>query len=298
MNLEEVKEPGDRTGFINLRAPKLPASIAPFVQSIIGLDSLQRLEPGGLAAGRGLVPRAAQPAGRVSSAGPTACKAASGFARFGSYTASQIAQAYGFSELYARHDLGAGTTVAVVEFEPDSKADLARFARCYGVHTRVTYYPIDGGVPSSGYQTGEAALDTETLMSLAPSITEDVYQTGQSTTDYFDLLDAISRNTSVKVVSMSWGSCELESTPDELAAEAVHLEVSAAEGQTWLVAAGDTGSTGCVQIAGAPIALLAVEDPAAQPFVTAVGGTRLPSDRPFAGEPVWNDVTGAGGGGI
>ncbi len=298
VTLERVKAEGGQIGFANLGTPRLPASLGVAVEAVVGLDSFQRLSPAGLAMDRRPAARSPRAVTVAKSVGPQPCAAAASALQPGSYAAPELAQAYGLSELYEHDDFGTGTTVGLVELEPDQASDIRAFAECYGIKDHVHYYSIDGGVPASAYQSGEAALDIETLMSLAPGVTEDVYQTQQSLPDYFDLLDAISRNTTIKVVSMSWGSCELAFNPEELQAESLFLEAAAAEGQSWLVAAGDSGSTGCLNSAGTPIADLDVDDPAAQPFVTGVGGTRLPDDEPAAPESVWNDDGGAGGGGI
>jgi len=53
--------------------------------------------------------------------------------------------------------------------------------------------------------------------------------------------------------------------------------------------AGDTGSEACYQ-ADTSVTSLSVQDPASQPFVTGVGGTRLMSEGPPPSEIVWNDA--------
>src|ERR1019366_8538442 len=118
-------------------------------------------------------------------------------------------------------------------------------------------------------------------------VSEYVYEAPQ--TGFFDMLHAIAANTSVKVVSMSWGGCETNEGAATVDSEAVELEISAAEGQSWFASAGDSGSTACLNNVGHPVPVLAVNDPASQPFVTGAGGTRLPSIQPFAAQTVWND---------
>src|SRR5438105_14016702 len=84
-----------------------------------------------------------------------------------------------------------------------------------------------------------------------------------------------------------------------------YFQEAAAQGQSILVAAGDSGSASCFQLQAGGSGFdtsLNADDPAAQPFVTAVGGTTLTlgSGNSYQSESVWNGglFGGAGGGGI
>jgi hypothetical protein len=95
-------------------------------------------------------------------------------------------------------------------------------------------------------------------------------------------------------VSDSWGICEPLIAPARAAATNQALQLAAVSGITVLAASGDAGSFDC---SGFPS--LAVDDPAAQPFATGVGGTTLHLKRSGdAREVVWDDAAGAGGGGL
>ena len=89
--------------------------------------------------------------------------------------ADQIASAYGFPALYRAGDQGAGQTVALYELEPNLTSDIAAYQACYGTGASVSYVPVDGGV-GSGAGTGEAALDIENVIGLAPRANVIVYQ--------------------------------------------------------------------------------------------------------------------------
>jgi subtilase family serine protease len=109
-------------------------------------------------------------------AGPTPCTAASGIAKYyGSYTADQLASYYGFDPLYSLGDFGQGVSVALVEFEPDLSSDIAAYQACYGTNATVNYIDVDGGA-GSGAGSGEAALDIEDVIGLAPEATIDVQE--------------------------------------------------------------------------------------------------------------------------
>src|SRR5260370_26444325 len=81
------------------------------------------------------------------------------------------------------------------------------------------------------------------------------------------------------------------------------FQQAAAQGQSILVAAGDSGSSSCFQLQGGGFnTSLNADDPAAQPYVTGVGGTNLTlnANNSYQTETVWNGgfLGGAGGGGI
>ncbi len=121
------------------------------------------------------------------------------------------------------------------------------------------------------------------------------------------LKDAIeSKNQRPDVVSASLGGCESDNLR-ALGNRGVSLyehefEVAAATGISVLAAAGDDGSSTCVDGQGNPTRKLAVSFPASSPFVTAVGGTNiaLNAANQITTSVVWNDGPGqaaAGGGG-
>ena len=91
-------------------------------------------------------------------------------------TADKIASAYDFAPLYQAGDEGAGQTIALIELEPNSSSDVAEYQTCYATNAAVNYFPV-ATVARPGTQVGEAALDIEQVIGLAPQATIDVYQT-------------------------------------------------------------------------------------------------------------------------
>ena len=303
-----------RVAFANTKAPSLPAQAAIDVEGVVGLDNLTVEQSGAVhvkapkASGR--VPHAAS--AQIDTGGPQACAAAGTGGSAGAYTADQVAAAYGFSTLYGQGDLGQGQTVALIEGEPDLPSDIAAFQSCYGTHTTVTYVAVDGGA-GSGAGSGEAALDIEQIIGLAPAAHVVVYQSNAAVLSLYDeFLKAISTD-SAKVISTSWGICEAlaDSYPDPTGgysttfasvfqAENTLFQEAAVQGQSIVAASGDNGSEGCnpeQSFDNAFSAELAVQDPSAQPYVTGVGGTTLADPGAPSSETVWNSV-GASGGGI
>ncbi len=277
----------------------VPSSLAPSVAGVIGLSTVATPQPqlvttprGGSSAPGGTpvgpVPEA------VPAVGPGSCQAA---ANTGGYTATQLAGAYGLNSLYGDGLDGTGVTIGVYELEPYTPADITAYKSCYGISTSVTNANVDGG-PSSTVQQGEAALDIEDVIGLAPGATVKVYTGPQSGNGPIDTYEAMVADTSLKVITTSWGLCEpqMAMQGNQQATESTLFAEAAAQGQTVVAASGDSGSTDCYPTQ--PSTAVTVDDPADQPDVTGVGGTSLTSAGSPPTESVWDDFYGAGGGGV
>lgn len=294
------------SAIVNQQAPSLDSGIASDVQSVLGLNTLSTAKPllihahTATALAQGQRPH-------VVTGGPQPCAAASQTSTsMGGYTADQIAAAYGFSGLYQSGDEGAGQTVAIVELEPYDPNDIATFERCYtlngqAVNPLIANIPVDGGA-GSGPGQGEAALDIENVIGLAPQARIAVYEGRNSGSGPYDTMSAIISQHVAQVVTTSWGECEqLEgfTGSDQASAENTLFHQAAAEGMSIVAASGDSGSEDCFP--SPPT--LQVDDPASQPFVTGVGGTSLNANTTTGArlsEAVWNDgsTVGASGGGV
>ncbi len=319
-HLERYRLRGGRVAFANTTAPSLPAGVGNAVQAVVGLDTTAVERPLGLQAlSSTTTTKTTTPATAVATppthvvgadtpalSAPSPCSSATSVGE-GAYTANQLASAYGFSSLYSASDFGAGTTIALYELEPFSATDISTFQTCYGTSTTIRSggaFNIDGGA-GSGPGGGEAALDVEDALSLAPGAGIDVYEGPNDDTGAYDTYNAIVTQDVAQVVSTSWGECEPGigyAGTDEAKAENTLFMQAAAQGQTVIAAAGDSGSEDCYNPPDSSDAALAVGDPASQPYVTGVGGTSLSlnSSNKRSSEVVWNDGVsgGAGGGGV
>jgi hypothetical protein len=282
------------TAIVNQQAPSLDSSVASDVQAVLGLDTLSRAKPLLVRARTATARPPARP--HVVTGGPQPCQPASsaGSAQ-GGFTADQIASAYGLPGLYAAGDLGAGQTVAVLELEPFDPNDINAYQQCYGTGAQVSTVPVDGGA-GSGAGSGEAALDIENVIGLAPKANIAVYEGPNSGSGPYDTFNAIISQHAAQVVTASWGQCEPLNGSSAAMAENTLFQEAAAEGMSIFSASGDDGAEDCFPESPMP----EVDDPASQPFVTGVGGTRLDSLGPRPSESVWNDgpAVGAGGGGV
>jgi subtilase family serine protease len=302
VNLANYRVDG-KVAFSNTNAPRLPAAIAGSVEDIIGLDNTTPQQHFSSA------PSAASLAGRKvknhpagePTGGPQPCPTLSNAgAEFGSFTADQFAFAYDFSPLYKAGDFGSGVGVGIVEFgEPDSPTDIADYQECYGTNTKVSYDKVDH-FNQHGPGEGEAALDIETVIGLAPKVSIKVYQAPNTGNAPYDVYRTIVDQDTVRVVSESYGLCEHYQQVKAVNAVTVLYEQAAVQGQTIVASSGDAGSEACLPNDGVKTRL-SVNFPASDPLVLGIGGTRINDLAERPGEAVWNEglasEEGAGGGG-
>ncbi|HEY5058551.1 MAG TPA: protease pro-enzyme activation domain-containing protein [Gaiellaceae bacterium] len=312
VSLVDYRLPGGSIVYANTSTPVLPRAVAAHIASIVGLDSLAAPARAGLVRARRVAPHAVR-APATGTAGPQldatcAQQVASAAQNYSALvTSTDLANAYGVTDLYNAGNTGAGSVVAVIEFSSFITGDIGTFASCYGITPHVSEVPVDGGPgpavsfgPGTGDQV-EAELDIEAILGLAPNTTIDVYEAPQDSpgTSALDVFTEAIDNPDVQVISTSWGRCEPAADQSLITAETTLFQQSAAEGKTIVAAAGDNGSEDCYgQTFGFQKTDLAVDDPASQPFVTGAGGTTFTTLGPPAAATVWNTPTGAGGGGI
>ncbi len=305
-SFSRVALPDGRTAVANQQAPSLGPGVASDVQAVLGLDTLSSAKPL-LVRPHAATPLAAQARPHVVTGGPQPCSAATvAGEQQGGYTADQIASAYGMSGLYqsggpgGASDEGAGQTVAILELEPYDFTDIEAFESCYAVNGQpvsppIVNVPVDQGA-GTGSGSGEAALDIENVIGLAPKANIRVYEGPNSGAGPYDTFSKIISEHAAQVVSASWGQCEPLEGSTVAHTENTLFQEAAAQGMSILSASGDDGSEDCYPFPPT----LQVDDPASQPFVTGVGGTSLAGLGPRPTESAWNDgpTIGAGGGGI
>lgn len=269
--------------------PSVPASLAPVIQSIIGLDTAEYFTYSPVS-----IP--AHVHKRISHFTSNNCPTTSNSLGF---LPSQIATAYNLKGLYNEGFYGQGQTVALFELDNYVPTDISDYTACYGGSSVPIFaVPINGGPGTPGAGAFEVELDMELVLSAAPQLASlRVYEAHNDITDYMaEWAQIVSDD--VPVVSTSWGSCETNSAAQSVfAQENTLLTSAAAQGQSIFAAAGDSGSNGCNS---ATPAVPSVDDPASQPYVTGVGGTSLSlnTNNSYKTETVWKNGYGAGGGGV
>ncbi|HET6908744.1 MAG TPA: S53 family peptidase [Mycobacteriales bacterium] len=204
---------------------------------------------------------------------------------------------------------GSAPTIATLQFSGWDSSDFATFAGSAGLPDPVSSgqyasVSVDGANPSQpdgNGGEGEVALDQESLLSAAPHAPQRAYFAPNSARGEVDALeqiasDAISRG-NIGALSISWGECEADSSSAINALHQALTDVLAA-GVTVFAASGDSGAFDCNSTSTAGTTL-AVDYPASDPLVVAVGGTTV--DDTLSGAPQekvwWDPTTGAGSGG-
>ncbi len=315
--LDDYRLANGRLARASTSAPALPPALASSVASVVGLDEVVRPHP--LLVRPKTSREQAYPASKSGSfahpaGSPRPCRAARVSAEeAGGLTQDQIADAYGAFGLYAVGDTGAGAHIGIYEQEPFATSDISHFDSCYFGATaaasmigRLNVIPVEGGSPQ-GPGEGEAVLDVEDVSAMAPGASIDVYEAPESIAGELAEITAMVDEDRDQIITSSWGEpCEQEAQdgePGVQQAESDLFQQAAAQGQTFLNAAGDTGSDACeevhrevtVQPGQNPVSTTEL---ASQPYVLAVGGTTITdaATQP-AQEHVWNDGPEGGGGG-
>ncbi|MBA3816276.1 MAG: S8/S53 family peptidase [Parachlamydiaceae bacterium] len=177
-------------------------------------------------------------------------------------------------------------------------SDINTYSQQFGLPQAVlTDIIVDGG-PAAGIDA-EVTLDIELVHALAPQAQIYVYKGPNSSQGVLDTYNRIATDNIAKQVSTSWGLGEdFKANTTQLQAENAIFQQMAAHGQTMYAASGDDGAFDDYRVNGSQS--IAVDDPASQPYVVGVGGTKLTVDSQsgaYITESVWNGGLGAAGGG-
>lgn len=300
VHINQYTQPGGRRYYANDRDPLLPAELATYVQNIAGLNNAQQWQRAPLFNHHVAVSSA------TDHAGSTRCPVPSS----GYLLPQQVAQAYNLQQLYAEHYQGEGQSVALFELGTFSMADLRTYSACFGGGNVPVQTIVAGNtaIPTDGSSL-EVEVDAELILSAAPHLgVLKIYEAGNNAADYLASWAQIIQD-GVPVVSTSWGACEQSLDPGLIQQENTIFQTAIVQGQSIFAASGDSGSAGCIFDDNTTPTILNVEDPAAQPYVTSVGGTTLRlggGTSTYALETAWNNLPdsrtgyagGASGGGL
>jgi kumamolisin len=258
----------------------IPEPLKEIIQGVFGLDNRPVARPMFKVATRGtqIVSHALAPA---------------------AFTPDQLGKIYGFPNGKIN---GSGETIGIIELGGGFKqTDLDTYFSGLGMATpTVTAVELDGGTnnPSTPDSAdGEVMLDIEVAGAVAPGATIVVYFTTNTDQGFLDAITEAIHDTTNKpsVISISWGSAEVNWTEQATTNMNEAFKTAAALGVTITVAAGDSGSADSIDDGK-----VHVDFPASSPYVLACGGTRLSVDASGTiTETVWHDSnTSATGGGV
>ncbi len=173
----------------------------------------------------------------------------------------------------------ASATVAVVGRSNIQVSDVALFSRYFLNSVGYPQIVVNGPDPGDlgGDEEAEAVLDSSWAIAIDPSAVELVISKTTNVTDGVDLSEEyiIDKNIA-DVMTESFGSCEAHFTQAQASFYSSLAQQAAAQGITYVVAAGDSGSSGC-DLGSSPSSsgVLSVNLLASNPYVTAVGGTEF-----------------------
>ncbi len=312
VHLNQYRTASGRIAFANDAAPLMPASIAARINGVVGLDDLVLPHPH-------LVVR--PPASIFSHT--------VGSGAMGGLTPDDIKNIYNLNAASGVQLAGEGQSMALVELDGYDTGDIRQYITQFGLPINPDNTSILVNVPEAGY-TGpsggdgqvEVTLDIDMMLALAPRANHIyVYETSvpgattlPNTSDggvifgILEVMTAIATDDFAQTVSCSWGYPEdyilaLENgNTSQYAAlldgENAQLQKMSAQGQSFFCSAGDAGAYD-------DLITPSVDDPADQPYATAVGGTTLQVTNPatanaaYSSETTWDDGPGdAGGGGF
>lgn len=280
LHLHQYQHRNGRSFYAPDNNPEVPASIASIVHGIVGLDNYAVRHTYNR---RKEIAEDSHAGSHAHPSGPN-----------GGYAPTDILTAYNLAGVSAK---GSNQIIALFELGGYKASDIKEYAKYFGLPApKLKNILVDGG-SASGIDP-EVTLDIELAIALAPASQIYVYEGPNSDQGVLDTYNRIATDNLAKQVSTSWGMGENMSSAQYLQAEnAIFLQM-AAHGQTIYAAAGDSGAYDDY-----PKTTLVVDDPASQPYVVGVGGTRLTVNSgsgAYGSESVWNDGkgNGAGGGGV
>ena len=284
VRLHQYQLPSGRKFHAPNNDPEVSTSIASIISGIVGLDNHVAWHPYHRRKETTDKIHGTKKASQASPSGPG-----------GGYAPGDLLKAYNLTSVSAN---GSGQIIALFELAGYQASDINKYTTHFGLPTAKLHNVLVDGGSSSGIDP-EVTLDIELALALAPASQIYVYEGPNSNQGVLDTYNRIATDNIAKQVSTSWGMGEnLENTQYLQAENAIFLQM-AAHGQTIYAAAGDSGAYDEYPNSSS----LIVDDPASQPYVVGVGGTRLsvnPNNGAYKSESVWNDGlgNGAGGGGV
>jgi kumamolisin len=278
----------NRDFFGNDSQPVLPASLAASIVGVAGLSNRYQARRIGATPHPALPPKGGGT--RLAGSGPT-----------GGYTPTELKSAYDVAPLAALGYGGAGQPLGLLELDGFNPANISMYDSHYGLATLPpTVVLVDTATGTPGANQVEVELDIEVMHAIAPSAPITVWEGPNSDQGVLHTYNAMVMSDSTPSNSTSWGLCEPGTSPSLMVMFDTIFKQAAAQGQSFFAASGDSGAYDCP---GGYPNQLAVDNPASDPYVTAVGGTTLSLNGSggYGSESAWNWLShspplGSGGG--
>lgn len=275
VTLNDYNNAQGETFFANSSTPAVPSAIAGVVNGVLGLDNEAKHHT------------------HIKKPETQAPKVGSGPA--GGYTPTELRSAYDITPLASTYN-GTGQNVALVEFDGYVMSNITTYYNKYSLGSpQPQTVLIDGYNGKAGSGQGEVELDIEVINAIAPKAQVYVYEAPNSDQGELDMYQRIANDNTSKAVSISWGECE--SLANTATMNSLHniLSQMAIQGQSVFAASGDDGAYDCGSYSPNK---LDVDNPANDPYVTGVGGTKLTlTSGNYGSEAVWSNTSQKSGGG-
>ncbi len=279
------------THYANATQISIPSSLAAAVSGVRGLNDFR------------LKPRIQFPKSREVAANPHFTSGISG----AHYVApGDFAVIYDVNPLYQAGNTGKGVTIAVIGQTDIVPADITDFRGAAGLTANdPTVVTVPGTTPltvalgSASDDLAETDLDLEWSGGVATGASIVLVNSG----DIFTSLQYAIQNPiggiTIPIISQSYGVCESGiSTQDTNIIEG-WLKQANSQGQTVVLASGDSGAADCDGGAASATNGLAVDYPGSSVYVTAAGGSEFMGDgtaqTPQTGAGTYWSANGSGG---
>lgn len=258
-------------------APKLPKSIASYVEAVLGLDNYPSMASNAMHA------RVARPGKAARAAAATGQSLTD---PLGELQPQDFESEYGLGGVESQAQ-GQGETLGIITFAAMHPADATRFWSAVGITTkpnRITLDNVDGGAKfGARFDSQESTLDVQQSGGVAPQANIIVYQAPNSDVGQIDAYAAAASQNKAGTVSCSWGESETllaayaragKESPALIKANDEFFLELAAQGQSSFTASGDSGAYAASSDLGSKN--LSVQSTSDSPWTTAAGATTLP----------------------
>jgi hypothetical protein len=258
------------THFANETQISIPGSLAGTVSSVRGLNDFR------------LKPRVQFPKSRDAASNPHFTSGLSG-AHY--ITPGDFAVIYDVKPLYTAGNTGKGVTIAVIGQTDILAADIADFQGAAGltvvaptVFTVPNTTPLSVAAGSASDDLSETDLDLEWSGGVATGASIVLVNSGDVFTSLSYAIENPIGGITIPIISQSYGACEASvSTGDQGTIEG-WLKQANSQGQTVVLASGDSGAADCDSGVTSATHGLAVDYPGSSAYVTAAGGSEFTGD--------------------
>jgi Pro-kumamolisin, activation domain/Bacterial Ig-like domain (group 3) len=260
--------------YANSTQISIPTALAGLVSNVRGLDDFRP------------APRIRFARSRQSTSNPHFTSGVTG-AHY--LTPPDFATIYDLGPLYSAGDTGKGITIAVMGQTDIVLADITDFRSASGLSVNnPTVFTVPGTTPESVAvgESNDDLAETDLDLEWSGGVATGASIVLVNSDSVFDSLQyAIEEpinGITVPIISQSYGSCEANYSTANIAQIEGELEQANGQGQTVVLAAGDTGAADCddsaTQIITAASLGLAVDYPGSSAYVTDAGGSEFMGD--------------------